>query len=60
MVSLIWNLIKNDTKELVYKTETNSQISKSNRVIKGETMGRRHKLGGWDWHMSTTIYRIDD
>ena len=30
MVSLMWNLIKNDTNELIYKTETDSQISKSN------------------------------
>ena len=31
---------KNDTKELIYKTETDSKISKPNlRVTKGETLG---------------------
>ena len=25
-----WNLIKNDTKEVIYRKETNSQVSKSN------------------------------
>ena len=29
-IAYMWNLIKNDTKELIYKTETNSQISKAN------------------------------
>ena len=28
-ITSMWNLIKNNTKELIYKTETNSQISKS-------------------------------
>ena len=36
---------KNDTEELVYKTETGSQISKPNlMVIEKETLGD----GGWD------------
>ena len=30
IITYMWNLTKNDTKELIYKTETNSQISKSN------------------------------
>ena len=35
--------------ELVYKTETDSQISKSNLWIpKGETLGGSDKLGDWD------------
>ena len=28
-ITYTWNLIKIDTKELIYKAETNSQISKS-------------------------------
>ena len=45
----MWNLIlKNDTNELTYKTETDSQISKKNlTVTKGERWGR-DKLGAWD------------
>lgn len=34
---------KNDTEELIYKIESNSQILKA----KGETMGGRHKLRDW-------------
>ena len=36
----MWTLIKNDTKEFVYKTETNSQISKSSLGLpKGKPWG---------------------
>ena len=37
MISLYVKSNKNDTKELVYKTETDSQTSKSNVITKGET-----------------------
>ena len=30
VITSMWNLVKNDTNELIYKTETDSQISKSN------------------------------
>ena len=42
MMLLIWGiLLKNDTKELIYKTETNSQILKSNLWLpKGKLMGK--------------------
>ena len=44
----MWNIIKNDTKELIYKTETNSQILKSNVwLTKGKPWGEKDKLGGW-------------
>ena len=29
-ITSMWNLIKNDTKELIHKTETDSKISKPN------------------------------
>ena len=29
-ITYMWNLIKNDTNKLIYETETDSQISKSN------------------------------
>ena len=35
----MWNLIKNDTNELIYKTETDSQISKSNLRLPKEKRG---------------------
>ena len=41
-ITSMWNLIKYDTKELIYKTETNSKISKSNLWLpKGKSWGRR-------------------
>ena len=36
-VIYMWNLIKNDTNELIYKAKTDSQISKTNS--KGEMWG---------------------
>ena len=49
----IWvNLIENGTKELVYKIETNSQISKIKlRVTKGEKVG-----GGILWEDGINIH----
>lgn len=42
-VTYMWNLVTNDTKEFIYKTETDSGISKSNLwlIAKGEILGRR-------------------
>ena len=37
----MWNLIlKNNTNELIYKTETNSQISKTNAWLPKEKLGQ--------------------
>ena len=47
----MWNLTKNDTNGLIYKTETNlqiSQISKSNLCLPTRNMGESDKLGDWD------------
>ena len=63
MVSLIWNLIfKNDTNELIRKTEPDLQISKTNMVTKEETWER----GGINpevWiniHILLSIYMVDN
>ena len=39
---------KNDTNELIHKTETDSQTSKTNLWLPKEKGGRRDKLGVWD------------
>ena len=40
IVTHMWNLIfKKDTNELIYKTEADLQIMKTNLVTKGETWG---------------------
>ena len=56
----MWNLIlNNDINELIYKTETYSQILKTHlRLPKGKHGGGREKLGAWDQHTHTTIYKI--
>ena len=36
----MWNLVKNDTKVLIYKTETESKIFKMELTVpKGKTLG---------------------
>ena len=60
MISHMYNL-KNDTNELIYKTETDSQTQKTNLLLpKGIVGGRggRDKLGVWDERIHTTIYEI--
>ena len=42
-VSSMWNLKKNNTNELIYKTEIESQTGKTNLIIKKER--GRYKLG---------------
>ena len=42
----MWNL-KNDTDELTYKTETDSQTQKTNLWLPKGKVGGRDKLGGW-------------
>ena len=48
MISLSYGIEKNDTKELIYKTEIVPQTSKTNLWLpKGKVAGR-DKLGVWD------------
>ena len=53
----MWNLIKNDTNELIYKAETDSDFK--NKLQRGN-VGVRDKLGIWDEHIHTTINKIDN
>ena len=46
-ITYMWNL-KNDTSELIYKTETDSQTQKTNSWLPKVKGGGRDKLGGWD------------
>ena len=43
----MWNLKKNDTKELIYKTEIDSQTQKANLCLPKGKVGV-DKLGVWD------------
>ena len=53
----MWNL-KNDTDELTYKTETDSQTQKTNLWLPKEKRVGRDKLGVWDQRIHTTICKI--
>ena len=53
-ITYMWNLIKNDARELICRMETNPQISK----FKGETVVGKIKLGGWGSSMHTTAYKM--
>ena len=56
----MWNL-KYDTNESIYKTEIDSDTENKLMVTKGEGGwgGGRDKLGGWEYHIHTTMYKID-
>ena len=49
---------KNDTNEFIYKTETDSQASKTDLRLQKGTHEGRDKLGVWDYHIHSTIYKI--
>ena len=54
------NLKKNDTNELIYKTETDSQALRMNLWLPGGKGQRRDRCGGWDWHVYTAIFKTDN
>ena len=48
MISLICGIQKNGTNELIYKTEIESQMQKTNLWLPGGKVKGRDKLGDWD------------
>ena len=59
MLSLICGIkfCKNETNELIYETESDLQISKTDLWLpKGKCQGERDKSGAWDEHTHTTVY----
>ena len=53
----MWNLKKKKigTNELIYKTDRVTDIENKLTVTRGKRW--RDKLGGWDGHIHTTIYK---
>ena len=43
----MWNLKRNDTNELIYKSETDSQTQRRTQGFQGERMGD-NKAEGWE------------
>ena len=58
-IAYMWNLKK--YVHLTYLQNRNGVTDVENKlmVTKGEK-GGRNKLGDWDWHIHTTIYKIDN
>ena len=50
---------KKGTNELMYKTEIELQMQKTNLWFPG-SKGGRNKLGDCDWHTHTTTYKTDN
>ena len=48
MISLICGILKNDTSELIYKIETDTQTLKANLWLPKQEGKGRNKLGVWD------------
>ena len=51
----MWNLKKN---ELIYKTDRFTDVENKLMVSSGKRW--IDKLGGWDGHIQTTIYKTDN
>ena len=52
---------KNDTDELIYKTETDSQTQRMNLMVAGvKDRGRRDSQGIWDQEVHTAIFKMDN
>ena len=54
----MWNL-KNNTHELMDKTEVDSQTETKLMLPKGKEGAGRDKVGSRDEHTHTTVYKID-
>ena len=46
------------TNELIYKIEIELQMYKTNLRLPGGKREGEDKLGDWDWHIHTTMYKI--
>ena len=58
MILLICGIQKNGTNELIYKTEMSHRCGEQSCGYQGESGG--DKLGDWDRHIHTTLYKIDN
>ena len=54
----MWNLKKNDTNELIYKIEIDSQTQKTNLWLPKGKVGK-DKLGAGDQQIYTTVYKTN-
>ena len=56
----MWNQKRNDTNELIYKIETDSQTQRMNlRLLRGST-GGWDSWGVWDQHVDSATFKMDN
>ena len=53
------NLKRNNTDELIYKTETDSQTKRMNLWFPGGRIGPRDSYGILDGHVHTAVFTMD-
>ena len=58
LIPLKCRILKNSTNELIYKTNRVKDLG--NKLIVTDGGGGRDKLGYWDCHVHTTIYKLDN
>ena len=55
----MWNLKRNDTNELTYKTEKDSQPWRRRLWLSGDGVWGRDSWGVWDGPVPTAMFKID-
>ena len=56
----MWNLIKMIQKNLFTKQKQTHRFQNQTYGFQRETVGRSDKLGVWNWHVNTPMYRTDN
>ena len=56
----MWDLKRNDTIELIYKTETDSQPQRMNLWFPGGRMGARDGQRLWDRHVHIVVFKMNN
>ena len=54
----MWDLKRNDTNELTYKTETDSQTWRMSLWLLGGDLGERDCQGIWDGHVHLAVFKM--
>ena len=56
----MWNLKRNDTNELTYTTEKDSQTQRMNLWLPGGRMEGKDSQGIWVGHVHTAMFKMDN
>ena len=56
----MWNPKRNDTNDLTYKTEIDSQSFRMSLWLPGGKVRGRDSLGIWDGHVYTANFKMDN